>query len=306
METIQARYEQAICFATVVETGSFTRAAATLERSKAHVSKQVSSLERALGVQLLMRTTRRLVLTEAGQTYLDYCRQVRDALLEGEQAVSAVREDVSGTLKMTAPTAFGDAFLVDLLLDFQSRHPRLKIALDLSVVRRDLVGDGYDFAIRTPRNLEDHLVAKPLGLVRDVLVASPDFIARHPHVLTPSDLATVPCLLNAHFRDDAEWLFEKDGQGIAVRVDGRFAVNHFGMLRAAAIAGAGATRLPRYVVAAALAEGRLVELMPGYAIAPAPVYLVYPQRRHMPYRNRVFRDFVIDWFAEPRRAALLS
>jgi len=92
METIHARYEQAICFATVAETGSFTRAAGALERSKAHVSKQVSNLERALGVQLLMRTTRRLVLTDAGRTYLDYCRQVRGALHEGHQAVYAGRQ----------------------------------------------------------------------------------------------------------------------------------------------------------------------------------------------------------------------
>jgi len=242
---MQARYEQAICFATVAETGSFTRAAGVLDRSKAHVSKQVSSLERALGVQLLMRTTRRLVLTEAGQTYLEYCRQVRDALAEGEQAVSAVREDVAGTLRLTAPTAFGDAFLVDLLMDFQSRHPQLHIVLHLSVIPRDLGGDGYDFAIRTPRNLEDHLVAKALGIVRDVLVASPGFAARFPGLAVPADLAAVPCLLNANFRDDGEWVFEKDGQGVTVRVESRFAVNHFGMLRAAAIAGSGATRPPR-------------------------------------------------------------
>ncbi|KFN42525.1 LysR family transcriptional regulator [Arenimonas oryziterrae] len=306
METIQARYEQAICFATVAESGSFTRAASALERSKAHVSKQVSALETALGVQLLMRTTRRLVLTEAGRTYLEYCRQLRDTLLEGEQAVSAVREEVSGTLRMTAPTSFGDAFLLEMLLDFQTRHPKLRIALDLSIVRRDLVGDGYDFAIRTPRNLEDHLIAKALGLVRDVLVASPDFLARQATLATPADLAGVPCLLNTHFRDDADWLLQRDGQSHAVRVDGAFAANHFGMLRSAAIAGVGIARLPRYIVAAALADGRLVPVLPAYEIAPSPVYLVYPQRRHMPYRNRVFRDFVVAWFADPARAALLS
>lgn len=306
METISARYEQAICFATVAEAGSFTRAAALLERSKAHVSKQVGALEEALGVQLLLRTTRRLALTEAGRTYLEYCRQLRETLEEGERAVSAVREEVSGTLRLTAPTSFGDAFLLELLLDFQSRYPRLKIALDLSIHRRDLVEEGFDFAIRTARTLDDHLVARAIGVIRDLPTASPEFLARQPAIRTPSDLAGVPCLLNTHFRDDAEWVFQKDGLTSTVRVDGRFAANHFGLLLRAAIRGAGIVRLPRFLVAPALAAGQLVQVLPDYQFAPSAAYLVYPHRRHMPHRNRVFRDFVIAWFADPARAALLS
>ena len=306
METIPARFDQAICFAMVAERGSFTQAAVALDRSKAHVSKQVSALEKALGVQLLMRTTRRLVLTDAGLTYLEYCRQLRDNLLEGERAVSAVREEAVGTLRLTAPTAFGDAFLLDLLMEFQARHPAVRIELDLSVVRRDLVGDGIDFAIRTPRTIEGHLVATALGAVRDVMVASPSFLARHASLDSPADLLRVPCLTNANFRDDDEWLLHCDGASIAVHVAGLFSANHFGILRSAAIAGVGIARLPRYVIAGALADGRLCRVLPNHEFTPTPVYLVYPHRRHLPYRNRVFRDFVVGWFADPARAALLS
>ena len=303
---MSARYDQAICFAAVAELGSFTRAATQLERSKAHVSKQVSALEEALGVQLLLRTTRRLVLTEAGRTYLDYCKQLRETLLEGERAVSEIRRDVTGTLRLTAPTALGDAFLLDLLLAFQHQHPKVKVELDLSIHRRDLVGEGYDFAIRTTRTLDDQLVVRALGTVRDIPVASPALLAAHPTVRHPDDLRALPCMTNTHFRDDPEWVFRRGDETTAVRVGGAFAVNHFGMLLRAAIRGAGVVRLPHYLVASAIVSGQLVHLLPDFELPPSAAYLVYPQRRHMPFRNRVFRDFVVNWFTVPERAALLS
>ncbi len=305
METIGARYEQAACFVAVAEHGSFTRAANALACSKAHVSKQVSALEHALGAQLLMRTTRRLTLTDAGETYFEYCRHMRDALDEGERAVSAVREDVSGLLRITAPTGFGSAFLLDLLLEFHQRYPKIELAIDLSIHRRDLIADRFDFAIRTTRVLDDHLVARSLGVIGDLPVANPAFLAAHPRIRTPADLARVPCLLNTHFRDDAEWVFQRGERTYAVRVSSPLGVNHYDMLRAAALRGAGVVRLPLYIVADALADGSLVRVLPEYEIAPMPVYIVYPQRRHMPYRSRVFRDFVMAWFADPARAAVL-
>lgn len=306
METIDGRFDQALCFAEVAEAGSFTAAAERLGRSKAHVSKQVAQLEAALGVQLLFRTTRKLTLTDTGRLYLDYCRQLRETLLESERAVSATREEVAGTLRVTAPTSFGDAFLLDLLLAFHARYPQLHVDLDLCTQRRDLVADGYDFAIRAARTLEDHLVARALGVIRDLPVASPALLARCGEPATPADLAALPAILNSHFRDDGEWVFLRDGEAHAAHMAGNFSANHYGLIRSAAIKGAGVARLPRYLVADALADGRLRRLLPDFDFAPTPVYLVYPQRRHAPYRNRVFAEFVQRWFADPAKAAVLG
>lgn len=306
METIEGRFEQALCFAEVAEAGSFTAAANRLGRSKAHLSKQVAQLEQALGVQLLFRTTRKLTLTDSGRLYLDYARQLRETLLESERAVSAIREEAAGTLRLTAPTSFGDAFLLDLLIAFRAAHPQVQVEIDLCTQRRDLIADGFDFALRAARTLEDPLVARALGVIRDLPVASPSLLAAHGTPSTPADLAAIPAIRNTHFRDDPEWVFLREGEAHTVRVAGDVGVNHYGLIRSAAIKGAGMARLPHYLVADALADGRLVRLLPGYDFAPTPVYLVYPQRRHQPYRNRVFADFVTAWFADPAKAAVLG
>src|SRR5688500_12376757 len=127
METIPGRFEQGVALLAVVEAGGFTAAAARLGLSKAFISKQVAALEAALGVRLLHRTTRRVAVTEAGRLYLDYARQARELLSDGERAVSAVRTDVDGLLRITAPTSFGDGLLVDLLAEFVRLHPAVRL-----------------------------------------------------------------------------------------------------------------------------------------------------------------------------------
>jgi DNA-binding transcriptional LysR family regulator len=304
-DALDARHSQALCFAAVAEHASFTRAALRLGCSKAHVSKQVVALERALGVQLLLRSTRRLVLTEAGHVYLDYCRQAREALQEGERAVSAGHGAVAGRLHLSVPTSMGEPLVLDLLLDLKARHPELDVDLDLSVQHRDLIGDSIDFALRTSHHLDEHLVARRLGTVDNVLVASAAFLARH-RLQDIADLARVPCLLNPHLRDEPEWTLQDDAGPQVVQVNGWLQANHFGLLCSAALRGAGVARLPCFVAARALAEGRLQRVLPNWHCPPTPLYLVYPQRRHMPLRHQVFRDFVSAWFADPKQAPLLT
>jgi DNA-binding transcriptional LysR family regulator len=306
METMFGRFDQSLAFVTVTELGSFTRAAERLGCSKAHVSEQVAELEKALGVQLLHRTTRRLTLTEAGRLYLEYCRQLREVLLEAERAVSATTSEVGGRLRVTAPASFGENFLPDLVLAFQGTYPNVEVEIDLSVVRRDLVGDGYDVALRTTRALEEHLVARPLGVVREVAVASPSFLAAHGPLDTPAALERVPCILNLHFRDDALWLFERDGRTETATVGGRLRINAYGAIRRAVLVGAGAARLPLFQVREDLESGALVRLCPGYELVTMPLYLLYPSRRHQPLRTRVFIDFLLRWFEAPERRELLT
>jgi DNA-binding transcriptional LysR family regulator len=227
METMTGRFDQALAFATVAELGSFTRAAERLGVSKAHLSKQVSDLEVVLGVRLMQRTTRRLNLTDAGRLYLGYATRMRDLLLDGERAVSAARSEVDGLIRLSAPTSFGDSFLVDLLDDFRQRHPRIVFDVDLSIMRRDLIGDGYDFAFRATRTLDPSLIARSLGVMREIVVGSPALLARHglEHVETPAQLSQLEALRNGHFRDEGEWLLQRGDESMAVPIRGTFAIN---------------------------------------------------------------------------------
>ena len=307
METIAGRFDQALSFVLVAELGSFTRAADKLEVSKAHVSKQVSDLEAALGVRLLQRTTRRLSLTDAGRLYLRYAQQMRELLLDGERAVSAARLDVAGLIKLTAPTSFGDSFLVDLLADFRAKHPAVVFDVDLSIARRDLIGDGYDFAFRATRTLDPSLIARSIGVMREIIVASPQFLARHgvTDIATPHELSGLEALRNGHFQDEGEWTLSRNGQTQTIPIQGTLAINHFGAMRRAAVQGIGIARLPRYLLIDDLRDGRLRELLPDWQLPATPVALVYPSREHLPQRLRTFRDFVIHWFEQPERAHLL-
>lgn len=308
METISGRFDQALGLLAVVEHGGFTRAAERLGVSKAHVSKQVRELEAALGVRLLHRTTRRVALTDAGRLYVEYARQAREVLGDGERAVSAVRTEVDGLLRITAPTSFGDGFLVDLLADFRALHPQVRFDVDLSIGQRDLIGDGYDFAIRMARTLDPSLVARGIGVVREAIVASPAFLAAHAPagVTEPHQLAGLEALHNNHFRDEGQWLLQRGAESVAVTVRGTLAINHFIGMRRAALHGMGMARLPRYLVQEELRSGRLVELLPDWQLPATPVSLVYPSREHLPLRSRAFRDFVVEWFARPEHARLLG
>lgn len=307
METTGHRFDQALGLLTVVESGSFTRAAERLGVSKALVSKQVQALEAALGVKLLHRTTRRIALTDAGRLYLDYARQARELLGDGERAVSAVRTEVDGLLRLTAPTSFGDAFLVDLLADFRARHPQVRFDVDLSIEQRDLAGEGFDFAFRMARTFDPSLVARTVGVVRELVVASPAYLARSAPggIDEPMQLGELEALRNRAFRDEGQWTLQRGDDSVTVPVRGALAINHFIGMRRAAVRGLGIARLPRYLVLDELRDGRLLELLPGWRLPATPVALVYPSREHLPRRARTFRDFVVEWFGDPAHAELL-
>lgn len=306
METIGASPHRSLVFAAVAELGSFTAAAAALGCSKAHASKQVRAIEGELGVELLHRTTRRVQLTEAGRVYVDYCYQARDLLVEGNRAVSAMRTEVAGLIRVTAPPAFGHRFLPELMVAFHRAHPAIRIEADLSVTNRDLVADRFDVAIRSGRVTDQELVARPLGVMRDVVVASRERALEHGRIEHPSGLVGVPCIVNGQLGDDSHWVFQRDGETTTVSVDGPLRVNQYTAIKRMVLAGAGAARLPAYLVTDELEAGALVALCSAYELVAAPTFLVHPQRRVQPLRCRVFVDFVQGWFAEPERARLFG
>jgi DNA-binding transcriptional LysR family regulator len=294
-----------LCFAAVADRGSFTAAAAALGCSKAHVSRQVAELERALGAQLLLRTTRRLSLTPLGHRYAEQAARLRTVYDEAQQLIAAERDEVRGLLRITSATTFGEVFLVDLIHAFQQRYPQVEVELDTSIQTHDLLDGRYDFAFRLSRTLEERLVARAVGLIREVPVASPALLAAQGMPRRPADLAPLPALRNSHFRDDPEWVFVRGRESETVRLHSPLAINNFSALQRAAERGVGIARLPQYLVHEAVDAGRLQRLLPDWDLAQQPIYLVHPQRRHPTRLQAAFRAFALAWFAAPERQALL-
>ncbi|MFC4159740.1 LysR family transcriptional regulator [Chitinimonas lacunae] len=297
----KTRFDWAMAFLQVVEQGGFTAAAAQAGLSKTQLSKQVAQLERSLGAQLLYRTTRSLRPTEAGLVYLDYCRRLRATWQESEQALAGLREEVTGRLRITAPTSFGPYFMAEMLMAFRQRYPLVELSLDLDRTPVDLVAQGFDLALRLSRGIDERLVARPLGVLRDWVVASPQLLIGRDYPERPAALAGWPCLVNSHFKEPNRWLFSRDGEPHPVEVQAWFAVNDYMMMRQLALLHAGVTRLPSYLVERDVAEGRLVRLLEGFELPSLPLYLAYPYRQPQPPKLRALVAFIEDWFADPAR-----
>lgn len=294
----KTRFDWAMAFLQVVEEGGFTAAAERAGLSKTQLSKQVAQLEAALGAQLLYRTTRSVRPTETGLIYLDYCRRLREVWRESEQAVAGLSEEVAGRLRITAPTSFGPYFMADLLLAFRQRYPLVEVCLDLNRTPVDLVAEGFDLALRLSREIDERLVARPLGVLRDWVVASPDLFGEAARPETPTQLAGWPCVTNVHFKESRRWQFERDGESHAVEVAETFSVNDYVMVRQLLLLQAGIGRLPSYLVERDVAEGRLVRLLADFALPAWPLYLVYPYRYPQPPKVGAMARFIEEWFAD--------
>jgi DNA-binding transcriptional LysR family regulator len=296
METIAPRFEWAMTFLAIVEFGSFTKAAEHLGCSKGYVSKQISSLEKALAARLLHRTTRQVRPTETGRVYLDYCRRLRDTLSEAERTVSNLRSEVSGRIKISVPTTFGVEYMCDFIASLHTKYPAIEVDLDLSTEKRDLVANRYDLALRFGRSVDPRLIAKPLGVVEDWIVRSPAVAHWQGPITHPADLASKPCLCNSHFEDDVQWMFLQDGRVEVVPVQHWLRMNNYPLMRRAVLAGLGIAKLPSYLVERDVEAGRIERVLSDFKLPHMPVYLVFPDQRPLPKKVRVVIDHINDWF----------
>jgi len=284
-------------FVCVAEYGSFAAAARKLGRSKASVSKQVAELEANLGAQLLLRTTRRVSVTEVGQTYHSRCQQLLDDLDDLENLVQQNEQSLTGKLRVAGPNTFADLYLAPALQEFMRRHRAIKLELTLTDDFVDLVHNRYDLAIRIGALEDSSLIARRLGTSAIVCCAAPAYLADRGTPLTPNDLSTHELIIDSNIRNPANWRFLVAGTVQAIRAHGRVQVNSALLVRNLLLAGAGIALIPEFVVHDALADGRLVQLPFEYESPYLGLYAVYPQRRHVSNRVRVFVDFLVEWFA---------
>ncbi|ENA0609992.1 LysR family transcriptional regulator [Enterobacter bugandensis] len=264
-------------FVTVVESGSFTAAAARLEMSAVMVGKYVALLESRLGTRLLERNTRRQSVTDAGRVFFEEAKRVLEQVNLAESAVERLRAAPAGTLRVTAPTSFGGCAIAPLVATFLQRFPDVRVELDLTNRMVDLVDEGVDLAIRIGDVRNDDLVAKYLCPYRMAICAAPDYLARHGTPQTPADLVDHLCLSHTVWTARNEWRLPGVEGEVRWKRDAILRCNDGYGLRMAARAGAGLLLQPEVLVAEELASGRLVRVLENFIPHPRPVHLLWRQ-----------------------------
>lgn len=287
-------------FRAVVDCGSLSAAADRLETSSGAISKQLRALEEHLGVQLLQRSTRRQHLTEPGLAYYRRCCELLDGLDATERELACYRAGPQGLLRLNAPMAFGSLHLAPLLADFQNNNPDVSIELNLDDRINDILGEGYDCALRIVTALPDsRLQARHLAPVQRVLCAAPDYLAKHGTPQQPSDLLQHDCLTYSLASEGAVWSFSGPQGNERVTVRGSLVANTSIALREAALAGRGIILSATFIVGPDLRAGRLLPLLPDYRLQARQLYAVYPENRHLLPKVRACIDYLADAYAGP-------
>jgi DNA-binding transcriptional LysR family regulator len=281
-------------FATVIESGSFSAAARLLDLTPSAVARAIDRIEARLGVRLLLRSTRGLTLTAEGQSYLLAARRILADLDDAEQQI-ADQGAPRGRLRVTAALAHGRLCIVPLLGEFARTYPNILIDIALTDTLIDIAGGQADVAVRFGPLADSALTARKLGESGRVIVASPDYLARHGTPRVPEDLHAHNCLNFNFRRAEPTWPFRHEGRDFTLCVEGGIVANNGETLGQLAAAGVGVTRVGRFSVAAEIAQGRLVALLEDYNPGDVElIHAVFVGGAHLPARVRAFVDFLAD------------
>lgn len=284
-------------FSEVARGRSFTAAAHRLGMAKGNVTKHVKWLEELMGAQLLARTTKSVSLTEAGLSLLEGGQALLDGFDVLETAVRGAVKDSKGTIRVGTPPSFGAVHLVPLVTAFSAMHPDIQFAMHLDDGRVDIADEGLDLSLRIAPSLKDtSLVAQKLGSVPQLLVASQAYLAARGKPQTPEDLASHDCLVHALKSPTNFWTFTGPAGKESVRVSGSMRANFGEPLRHAALLGHGISMHPNYMVTQDIKENRLRVVLPAYRPGGLDIYAMYPSRRNLPGRVRLFLEFLRERF----------
>ncbi len=290
-------------FVQVVQQGSLSSAARKLGLSPASVSRQIVALEDTMGARLLNRTSRKLTLTEAGETYFRHAEQILHNVDEAQQSVAQLQRSPRGILRIHSRVLVGELFIVPAVNEFLLRHPDIKADLMLSNRAVDLVEQNIDVDVRIGKLEDSSLIARKLAVSARVVCAAPAYLARHPPIARPEDLAQHNCLTYRLHMGSVQWRFmAAGGATVDVPVTGSLQTDFGPALREAALAGLGLSLMPDWSVAEDLRSGRLVRLFPDYQVSfmefDNGIYAVYQRSRHMSAKVRLFVDFLVELFRQ--------
>jgi DNA-binding transcriptional LysR family regulator len=295
-------FEGMAIFAKVVELRSFAGAAAELKLSNATVSKAVSRIEARLGARLINRSSRRFALTDAGRQLAERAAQLLAAGEAAEDAALAQATVPRGLVRLAAPMSFGVLHIAPLMPEFLAAYPEVSVDLHLSDAMVDLVGEGFDAAIRIAAVLPDSaLVARRLCAIERYVVASPSYLSKHGRPKHPLHLAQHRCIGYGHGTSAETWHFSKDGKSAVVRPSGPLRVNNGDAMLPALIAGIGVGLLPEFILREALAAGRLERLLPDWSLPSGAAHWVTPPGGPRPKRIEVLAEYLVERLAQPVR-----
>ncbi|CAG9204251.1 LysR family transcriptional regulator [Burkholderia vietnamiensis] len=294
------RFKQIETFAAVAAKGSLSAAAHAEGVAPAIIGRRLDALEERLGVKLLVRTTRKLTLTFEGSAFLEDCQRIINDMQNAEASVSAGGVKASGHLRISAPAGFGRRHVAPLVPEFSGAHPDVSVTLDLSDRMVDLVNEGFDCAVRLGELPDSSLVSLKLGENRRVCVASPAYLARRGTPATLAELVRHNCLaLAANANQQRGWTFQEDGKVVSIRVSGTMECSDGAVLHEWCLAGYGLAWRSWWEVGDDVAAGRLVSVLDAFAAPPIGIHAVFPQRRHLPLRVRLFLDYLKHTYERP-------
>jgi DNA-binding transcriptional LysR family regulator len=285
-------------FAAVIDTGSFAAASTRLGTSVGQASKLVSRLEKELGVQLIMRTTRALSLSEVGRSYYERIKVLIEEFDLLDASVRHASGAPSGRLRITAPITFGTTQLTRVLISFASAFPDIQLDVSFSDRLVNLVDEGFDAAVRIGQPEDSSLIVRKLCAVRIVLVASHSYLGTRGKPASPDELVEHTCIIDTNFREPMSWGFRNalDLSPLRTEVRGRLHFSNAEACVEAAEAGLGIARVPSFVAGARMRAGLLEPVLGQYEDEPRGLYAVYPPARHLALKVRVLVDFLADAF----------
>lgn len=286
------RFEDLRAFVQVVESGSLTRAADVLQVATSAVSRRIKDLEQRLGTQLLQRTTRQMRLTAPGETFHRKAVEILQALEEAEAEAGSQARTLSGPLRIAAPLSFGHSHLAPILVDFACDHPDLELDVDMSDRMVDLIGEGFDLAVRIGNLRDSSLIARRLAEVQSILCAAPSLLERHGTPSTVEDLIGLHLLVyTGAERGELPRYTAPDGRAGTLDLKTALKSNNGDFLSDAAISGIGLALQPSFIVHKAIEQGTLVPILTDHTFTPVTIHVVYPQTRHVSARARAFIEF---------------
>jgi DNA-binding transcriptional LysR family regulator len=303
------RLKQIESFVAVATKGSLTAAANAEGVAPAVIGRRIDALEERLGVKLLVRTTRRITLTHEGSAFLEDCQRLLTDLANAEASVSAGGVKASGHLRLTAPAGFGRRHVAPLVPRFVELHPEVSISLNLSDRVVDIVNEGFDCAVRVGDLPDSSLVSVRLADNRRLCVAAPEYLRRRGTPRHPNELSAQDCLtLSSDASQTRGWAFTIDGELHHMRPPARLDCSDGQVLHDWCLAGLGIAWRSTWEVEREVAEGRLVSVLDDFAAPPNGIYAVFPQRKHLPLRVRLWIDFLKHTYGDagywsPRAAA---
>jgi len=288
-------------FQQVVKDQSFTRAAESLNLVPSAVSRQVSELEKWLGVRLVNRTTRSLHLTDDGRRYLEKMMEI-SSQIEILRTLSEDECHLSGKVKITTPMMIGQFIVPELLADFKSRHPHVSLSLTLMNRKVDLIEEGFDVAIRAGHLSDSSFFARKIGAIAFKTVASSDYLKSSPQLNEPKDVRAHNCIINTALSNPKRWSYKIDNKIRNIKITGSIESNESACILSFAKAGLGLAMLPEIYVQEELASGSLVEVLGDFASEPLPINIIYPSNR---LQSRTIRS-LIDYLEANFKKVLIS